>query len=305
MPKISIIIPVYNGEKYIRECIQSGLSQDYHNFEIIVINDGSTDSTENICLEFKNQIRYFKKDNGGVSSALNFGINVMEGEYFSWLSHDDKYYSNKLSEQMNILSNYNFRYKIVTSSPDFINQDSQLIGNTTKRKKIKTKIISSMRFFNETIMSTPNGIGMLIHKSVFNKIGYFNEDYKYIQDLDMWQRISMNGYDVIYFNKKLVQSRIHKEQQTLKIHDVYYVEIKELLIEQAELLYEINDKKMYQLWSKQIGISNAKDVLLLYKQKIIEKFGSYNWIIIKRNYYIGKTLFYMKKILRKIRNRHR
>ena len=73
-PLVSIIIPVYNGENYLTEAIESALNQTYKNIEIIVINDGSTDSTEEICLQYGNKIRYFYKENGGVSSALYMSI---------------------------------------------------------------------------------------------------------------------------------------------------------------------------------------------------------------------------------------
>ena len=95
-PKVSIIIPVYNGEKYVKSAIQSALKQTYKNIEIIVVNDGSTDNTDKVVQQFKNKIIYLKKENGGVSSALNLGLLYMTGDYFSWLSHDDIYKKNKV-----------------------------------------------------------------------------------------------------------------------------------------------------------------------------------------------------------------
>ena len=90
-PKVSIVIPVYNGEDYLAYAIDSALSQTYENKEIVVINDGSTDNTDEICKSYGDKIRYFVKKNGGVASALNLAIEKMDGEYFSWLSHDDAY----------------------------------------------------------------------------------------------------------------------------------------------------------------------------------------------------------------------
>ena len=86
-PKVSIVIPVYNGEDYVNEAIDSALAQTYENCEVIVVNDGSTDNTEAIVKTYGNKIRYFSKENGGVSSALNVGIEHMEGEYFQYLPH--------------------------------------------------------------------------------------------------------------------------------------------------------------------------------------------------------------------------
>ena len=104
-PKVSIIIPVYNGSNYLREAIDSALAQTYKNLEILVINDGSNDKgkTDKIAKSYGNKIRYFKKENGGVATALNLGIKKMTGEYFSWLSHDDLYYPNKVKKQIRFL----------------------------------------------------------------------------------------------------------------------------------------------------------------------------------------------------------
>src|SRR5688500_7147825 len=104
LPKVSIIIPVYNGANYLHEAIKSALAQTYQNLEVIVINDGSTDmgATEKIAQSFGDKIRYFHKENGGVASALNFGIQKMTGSYFSWLSHDDLYEKTKIEDQVHM-----------------------------------------------------------------------------------------------------------------------------------------------------------------------------------------------------------
>lgn len=83
-PLVSIIIPVYNGSNYMREAIDSALAQTYSNIEIIVVNDGSNDDgeTRNIALSYGDKIRYFEKENGGVSTALNLGIKNMGGIFF-------------------------------------------------------------------------------------------------------------------------------------------------------------------------------------------------------------------------------
>ena len=104
-PLVSIIIPVYNGGNYLAEAIDSALAQTYKNLEIIVVNDGSCDNgkTEEIALSYGDKIRYFRKENGGSSSALNYGIKQMNGEWFSWLSHDDLYYPEKIEKQVNYI----------------------------------------------------------------------------------------------------------------------------------------------------------------------------------------------------------
>ena len=101
-PLVSIVIPVYNGANFLREAIDSALAQTWPHCEILVVNDGSTDNgaTEDISLSYRARIRYFRKENGGVASALNLGIREMRGDFFSWLSHDDVYLPDKCRNQV-------------------------------------------------------------------------------------------------------------------------------------------------------------------------------------------------------------
>jgi len=99
---ISVIIPVYNGANYLREAVESALAQTHPDVEVIVVNDGSNDggATHDVALSFRSRIRYIEKANGGVASALNAGIREMRGDFFSWLSHDDVFYPEKLARQV-------------------------------------------------------------------------------------------------------------------------------------------------------------------------------------------------------------
>ncbi len=93
MKKISVIIPVYNTEKYLRRCFDSVIAQDYKNLEIVIINDGSEDNSEQIINEYKNKypelISYYKKENSGVADTRNFGIEKAQGDYIMFLDSDD------------------------------------------------------------------------------------------------------------------------------------------------------------------------------------------------------------------------
>ena len=104
-PLITILIPVYNGANYLREAIDSALGQTYENCEVIVVNDGSMDGgqTRRIAQSYGTRIRYFEKPNGGVAQALNFGVQQMRGEYFSWLSHDDVLCPAKIEQEWTAL----------------------------------------------------------------------------------------------------------------------------------------------------------------------------------------------------------
>jgi glycosyltransferase involved in cell wall biosynthesis len=105
-PLVSIVIPLYNGANFLSEAINCALNQTYSNIEVIVINDGSKDdgAGREVALSFGDKIRYFEQENGGVSAALNHGISKMNGEYFSWLSHDDLYTNDHIEKQVGLLS---------------------------------------------------------------------------------------------------------------------------------------------------------------------------------------------------------
>src|SRR5262245_28831390 len=105
LPKVSIVIPVYNGADYLAHAIDSALAQTYPAIEVVVVNDGSSDggATEAVARVYGDRIRYFAKPNGHVASALNFGIREMRGAFFSWLSHDDLYFPEKVEAQMALL----------------------------------------------------------------------------------------------------------------------------------------------------------------------------------------------------------
>ncbi|MDD4772391.1 MAG: glycosyltransferase [Eubacteriales bacterium] len=218
-PLVSIIIPVYNGSNYLTEAIESALAQTYKNIEILVINDGSNDNnaTENIALSYGDKIRYYSKSNGGVSSALNLGISKMRGEYFSWLSHDDKYTPEKIMRQIEQLRDYDFNenhisyclIKFINSESKYINKLIQKNYLLTGRKYNGISVISIMLRHG-----TFNGCAFLIHRSVFEKCGNLDESLRYNQDADMWYRIFLKNYNLIYVDYIGVLSRVHNNQLT-------------------------------------------------------------------------------------------
>lgn len=213
-PLVSIIIPVYNGADYLHEAIESALSQTYKNIEVLVVNDGSNDGgqTEAIAGSYGDRIRYLSKPNGGVASALNAGIQTMQGEYFSWLSHDDVYYPEKIAQQIKLLVMNNDPDQVVFSECDFIDERSQVKASS----RIQPAYLKNQYL---TILSTSiGGCSLLIPKKCFKQAGLFNEDLKTTQDNEMWLRIAKAGFQFTYLPAPLLQSRIHAQMgsKTLK-----------------------------------------------------------------------------------------
>lgn len=220
-PLVSIIIPVYNGEKYLSEAIDSALGQTYKNIEIIVVNDGSVDNSEEIIKSYKDtQIRYFKKENGGVSTALNLGIKKAKGEYISWLSHDDVYYPNKIErqvEELEKIDDKNRNKTILMSNFAVINKSSRIVSETHFEKNFR--LDSGFDPIYPVLLGIVNGCTLLIPKKCFIENNYFDESLRLTQDYDLWFKF-FSKYGVIFMNDVLVKMRVHKGQGTWKIKDI-------------------------------------------------------------------------------------
>jgi glycosyltransferase involved in cell wall biosynthesis len=223
IPKISIVIPSYNGSNYLNDAIDSALKQTYKNIEIIVVNDGSNDNekTRNIALSYGERIRYFEKENGGVSTALNLGIRNMTGDYFAWLSHDDIYFPNNIEEHIKYLSRTTNKKIITFTSFNVIDENSNIILEKTfdciNSYDYKSSIIKP---YSALFCGEINGCSVLIPKYVFNEIGYFDETLRISQERDMWARMMKEKY--FFVNIPIITSslRIHKKQVSKTNRDI-------------------------------------------------------------------------------------
>ena len=212
-PKISIIIPVYNGSNYMREAIDSALAQTYGNFEVLVVNDGSNDggATREIALSYGDKIRYFEKENGGVATALNLALAQMEGEYFSWLSHDDLYYPNKLTAEMNALLERGDLRAIVYSDYDVWDMDKGEKWPARWLDQYPRECLENSVF--PLIYTLLHGCSLLIHKSHFQRAGIFNEALLTTQDYDLWFQMFRNQR-LVFVPTPLICARLHSQQGT-------------------------------------------------------------------------------------------
>lgn len=207
-PLVSIIIPVYNGSNYLKEAIDSALAQTYKNIEIIVVNDGSKDrgATERITKSYGDKIRYFSKKNGGVATALNLGIAKMKGEYFSWLSHDDLYYEDKIQKQIEFLSKLDDKRVFLYSNYSILTgkKVTPVVHNhELLRRKSKYSLLRGC----------VNGITVLIPRFMFDEFGEFDTQLRCTQDYDYWTRIQKK-YDFIHMEDILSVTRLHPKQDS-------------------------------------------------------------------------------------------
>lgn len=224
-PKISIIIPVYNGSNYLEKSINCALAQTYENTEVIVINDGSADggATAEIARSYGDRITYIEKENGGVSSALNIGIQRMTGAYFSWLSHDDEYNPEKIADSVEALRKvdcldgrtiaYTGHYQIDQNSEVLKTYQDDFESNRVYSSDEMIKYCASHQ--------TLNGCCMLIPVELLRQIGGFDEHLRYSQDLLMWFRLFFGGARLTFDGKVNVGYRLHRAQTSRTKHELF------------------------------------------------------------------------------------
>lgn len=217
-PLVSIVIPLYNGSNYVAQAIDCALAQTYENIEILVVNDGSTDNGagRDICLSYGDKIRYFEKENGGCSSALNYGIRQAKGEFISWLSHDDLYDVNKVEVQVGFYEKYALDPKntLISNSGRLIDENNKLIY---RPNRAKTGLLNSVQMFRQLLFQEGfNGCGLLIPRSYFDNGLYFREDMRFVLDWNLWQKFAIHGAQVYVDKSILVSNRMHSQQVTVK-----------------------------------------------------------------------------------------
>lgn len=216
-PLVSIIIPVYNGSNYLEQAIDSALKQTYKNTEIIVVNDGSNDNglTKGVATKFKSKIRYYEKKNGGVSSALNYGISKMRGEYFSWLSHDDLMEPSHIQNLINFISIEGNDKVIPFSSFKIVDENGTLKVNETIIAQLHCSDykISIKKNEYSLLQGDINGGSVLIPKTAFEKYGLFAEEQRITQERDMWSRL-IQEYHFINIPYDTAIIRSHSKQVT-------------------------------------------------------------------------------------------
>ncbi len=182
-PLVSVIIPTFNRGWILKEAIDSVLAQSFKNFELIVVNDGSTDNTLDILSLYKNDIIAVNQDNKGVSGARNRGIALSSGKFIAFLDSDDFWMPNKLSVQVDF---FNTNHDALICQTDEIWIRNNIRVNPKKRHKK----LSGMIFEPSLNLCLVSPSAVMIKRELFKTVGLFDENLPACEDYDLWLRIS-------------------------------------------------------------------------------------------------------------------
>lgn len=215
---MSVIIPAFNSECYIGYAIDSVLKQTYHNFEIIVVDDGSMDQTAEIVENFRNEnIRYIFQTNRGLSSARNSGIQLARGDYLVFLDSDDTLLPEKLAIEVEFLED-NDDVGIIVNGFEYIDSESRVI-------KIENNLPTLQSFQELTLEDVFwRGIGGPPHSAMLRNglvhiVGGFDDKLRAWEDMDFWYRTALAGCKLVKTNNIVCQYRIHGQNMTSRIDD--------------------------------------------------------------------------------------
>ncbi len=185
MPLISVVIPVYNGEKTIKQTIDSVLNQTFTDFELIIINDGSQDGTLDIVCKIQDaRIKVFSYPNAGVNASRNRGFKLASGEFITFLDDDDLWIPDKLEDQYKALLN-NPQAGVAISWTDWIDESGKIIGRGGYVSWEGDALARML--LNDFVESGSNA---LIRKQAFIEVGGFDESLTHAEDWDMWLRLA-------------------------------------------------------------------------------------------------------------------
>lgn len=264
-PLVSVIMSVYNGEKYLVQAIDSILNQTYQNFEFIIIDDCSTDNSSHILQEYAkkdSRIKIIKKEKNigikGFIENLNLGISIAEGKYIARMDADDISLPERFQKQVIFLEN-NPKISMVGAQIDFINEKNEIIGEKTgalEHEEIVKKMTSQIQLFHPVIMFRN-------HQNI-----KYREKFIYCEDYDLYLNLITQGKKLANINEKLLHYRILESSISRKGDNF----VKKLMVEKALYFYKLrkeNGQGLYETFNNEevLEINNFE-----FKNKIEELF---------------------------------
>lgn len=224
-PVVSIIIPVYNGERYLGEAIASVLAQDYRCLEIIVVDDGSTDATAQIAQRFGRAIAYVDQAHQGASEARNYGVHIARAEFLAFLDADDLWAGGKLQRQMQAL----------ITDPEL----SMVFGQVEQFYSPEVSETALLPALADRRLLAGLHVGaMLIRRTAFEQVGYFDPQWQVAHFIEWYTRAQKMGLKSLMLPEVVMQRRIHTTNLGIRAYTqarVEYVRLMKAIVDQRRL----------------------------------------------------------------------
>ncbi len=186
MPKVTVITPAYNAEKYLRQTIESVLAQTFQDFEMLIIDDGSVDSTRLISESYSDKVTCIKKENGGVSSARNLGMSKANGDYIAFLDADDIWHPSKLEKQVNFLES-NLDIGICYVGVECVDENLRTLSYIEANSY--SDYCEALLLYSCVVSGSCSSV--MIRRSFVEQIGGFDTNFTNYEDWEYWLRLSL------------------------------------------------------------------------------------------------------------------
>ena len=186
MPRVSVVMPSYNCAQYLAEAVDSALAQTYRDFEIVVVDDGSKDNTEEVARRYGSKIQYIKQENRGLPGARNTGIRASSGEYIALLDADDSWFPEKLARQIPEFADP--EVGLVYSDLRVVYDNGEVVPSFLSGRPLA----ASGHVFDRVLQSgfiIPSSV--ILRRSCVEQVGLFDESMRSQEDVEMWLRVCL------------------------------------------------------------------------------------------------------------------
>jgi glycosyltransferase involved in cell wall biosynthesis len=301
-----VVIPVFNGEKFIGQALESVFSQTYKDFEVICIDDGSSDGSPEVIAQYGGKVRYFRQENAGPSSARNAAMNMSRGEFIAFLDQDDLWYPDKLRLQMDYLK----RHPDVAMVHSNINisRDDVVIhhGLPIERRQNGSSVFEELYLGNFI-----NSITVVARRKIFDIIGLFDEDFRMAQDYDLWMRIA-SRFKIAYQDEIMAEYRLHDNNSSrnniavikddlnilYKMRSLYPSLVSSIPVEKVRKRYFTKYYMQGYAYFCQHDLRNARMSFL--KSLKYKKMSIRSYIYVLSTYFPRETIDRIRNIKRKV-----
>jgi glycosyltransferase involved in cell wall biosynthesis len=232
MLKVTVVMPVYNGSRYLSESIESVLAQTFHDYEIVCVDDGSTDDSVALLGAYGQRIRVVRQENAGQSAARNAGVRLARGEYIAFLDQDDVWYPSKLQNQVAVLQAQP-DVVLVHCNFDRIDERGQMLERGAGISERMSALASSMGQLIGEALIFPSA--MMIRKDAYERIGGFHHALQGFEDFDLMARLTQQGRFVMVEERGMAY-RMHGSGFT-RTGGIHVIRSRETFLRRMQELY--------------------------------------------------------------------